>query len=301
MRTTITSRYVQPVEGVHWSLREDVVKRFTAASIVGAVVLAAGALASSSAHAVSGSLPPPADLRVVDLTPESVTVTWDAVPEAEEYSVSIYSSGSYCPGSGRTIVTVDRTASFSDLTWDCSYAVSVRARDLTGYPWRYSDFTRVTFTTPLPDDYVFPGPPSDFRVELSGDGKITSLEWEPATVGIPPLRYNVYLELEPDVGLNGPIFTLLSETFVRDDPSTPYDGLDYLNGIIQSELPGRVTLWVTTVDVIKDPIKKESAPSNQVVLDCQRSSSNPWSVVCQPHTATAVSAGEAQALASPAG
>ena len=257
-------------------------RRLATASIVSAAVLATGVMAMASAHGVNGSLPPPSDLRVVEVTPESVTVTWDSVPEANDYSVSINSSGTYCPGGGRTIVTADHTASFTGLTWDCSYAIAVRARNLSGYPWRYSDYARVTFTTPLPDDYVFPGPPSDFHVELTPDGKITALEWEPATVGMPPLTYTVYADFEPDFGFDGPIFTGLRETFVRDDPSQPYSALDYLNGVIAAELPDRVTLWVTTVDVIKDPIRKESAPSNLVVLDCERAATNPWVVVCRP-------------------
>jgi hypothetical protein len=262
-------------------VEEAVVRRLRTTSMLSTAALAAGVLVASSAFASSDPLPPPADLQVVDLTSESVTITWDAVPEAEDYSVSINSSGTYCPGGGRSFVTAGLSATFADLTWDCSYVVAVRARDITGYPWRLSSYARVTFSTPLPEGYVFPGPPSNFRAELTADGKISSLEWDPATVGEPPLIYNVYAAFEPDVGLPGPFFRGLSETFVRDHPTEPYSGLDYLNGIIDSERPERVTLWVTTVDVIKYPVTKESVASNQVVLDC-RSGANPWDVVCSP-------------------
>jgi hypothetical protein len=243
---------------------EVAVSRFRA-SLALAAVLPLLVVGASGAQASDGPLPAPVNLRAVDVQPEGVTVTWDLVADAEEYSVRVIALEGLCGGGHRTTVTAGHTATFTGLTWDCPYSISVRARDLSAYPWRISDYARVQFKTPLPDFYEFPGSPSNLRAERDAAGNLTGFAWDGATAGVSPLGYRGYVEFDVITELSGQFFsTNEATTFFRDDPSWPMDNFDYFRDMAELEPGQTMRVWVTTADRINN----ESPPSNELILTC---------------------------------
>lgn len=255
-------------------------RRLRTFAVVSASVLVIAALAGTSAHA-DEQLDPPGGLHVVGVPADSVTVAWDAVPDAEKYSVGLLALEAMCGGSHQSVITSDLTATFTGLSPDCRYRVAVQARDFTAYPWQYSDHARVEFTTPLPDGYEFPEPPNELRIEQNAAGELTGFAWDPVSTGADPVKYIGYVDFEPDfLDISGRFFGGDAQTHFRDDPNTPWDDFDEFLDLIGMAPSHTVKVWVTTVD----GIHHESAPSNQLVLACEfnPSTSHRSGVSCVP-------------------
>ncbi len=225
--------------------------RFRAASILSAAALTATALlASGSANAVE-RLPWDANLRVTDLQQESVTVAWNKRAQAMHYSVGVQpleACDTY-----QSLSTKDRTATITGLTPDCRYRIYVVAVVTLTQPY-LNPIAEIEVTTPPPDGYTFPEPPGNLRAELS-DGKVTGFAWDAANVSVGPVKYRFYTE---PVLITNPFATVTQTSLGSPD-------LDYFLGVIGAEGFSTVTVWVTTVDGIHN----ESAPSDELVLNCR--------------------------------
>ena len=235
-------------------------RRSIAASLaIGVIATLTAELAGSPATAAGAAEPPdpPADLRVTDLQPEAMTIAWDKTPRAESYSVVLIALEVWCGTYYRHFTTTELTATFEDLNWDCPYRVGVRSYVPSNYPHPYSELTTIEVTTPFPEGYEPPGPPSNLRAERDANGKILRVVWDPATEGFGLLVYQPYVDVEGYPELSGRLGSFTAQTF-RD---VERDFADF-GSILE---PGQtVTVWVTTADQTRD----ESPPSEKLVLTC---------------------------------
>lgn len=200
---------------------------------------------------------PPTNLRITDLQPETLSVAWDATSGATSYSLTLFAPEPFCGTYYRRHTTASLTATFDSLNWDCPYRIGVRAYVPSNYPNTFSEPATILVTTPLPEGYERPGPPSNLRAERDATGQLERVAWDPATVGFGLLAYQMYLEVEGIPELSGTLGSLsvgTSRDVERD--------LGDIGSVLE---PGQtVTLWVTTAD----QTRTESPPSETLVLTC---------------------------------
>ena len=108
-----------------------------------------------------------------------ITVSWDAVDNADEYAVQYGVSGS---GNAQTATTSDTHYVISSLTNGTSYAIRVQARDSTA---EYLNSAWSSWAGATPQAPVAPGVPEDVTV-IRGDGQLGLLWQPPASWGTWP-------------------------------------------------------------------------------------------------------------------
>ena len=228
------------------------------AAVGGALALAAAAAVPGAATAAPAGPPdPPANLRVVDLQPESLTADWDPVPGATRYTGVLVAQEAFCGNYYRTFSTTQLSLDVDALNWDCPYRIGVRAFVPSAYPHTYTELTTILVTTPFPVGYEPPGSPSNLRVERNANGQVERVRWDPATQGFGTLLYRLSVEVEGIPELDGPWGPpqAMTSRDVRQDVAE-------IGSVLQ---PGQtLTLRVTT----DDRAQVESPPGPPLVLAC---------------------------------
>ncbi|MGH8822962.1 MAG: fibronectin type III domain-containing protein [Jiangellaceae bacterium] len=197
---------------------------------------------------------PPANMRVTDLQPESITVGWDPVQGATEYSLVLIPLEAF--GNYERTKTDELSFTFDDLTWDLLYRVTVRAFVPSAYPNWWTDISTVTARTLLPDGYVPPSPPTNLRVERDANGDITQILWDEATGSFGPFIYRLHLE-SPELPEIDGVWASTNGTSVDADELPICDGCIFE--------PGQtLTMFVTATD----RVPKVSPPSDPLTLVC---------------------------------
>ncbi|HEY8471362.1 MAG TPA: fibronectin type III domain-containing protein [Natronosporangium sp.] len=209
-------------------------------------------LDTAPAAAATGVPQPPDNLRVESLAPDEMTVAWDPVPGAAEYKVTVIPLEPF--GGYRRIDADDPTVHLDRLTWDVPYRVTVLAFVPTAYPNWYTETTEIVATTPLPDGYFLPTPPTNLRIERDYKGNVTFLRWDAGTGFGTPLVYDLQLESPQQPELTGTFDRISGQSI--DLRTTPL-----LGGWLR---PGdTVSIWLTAVDKIRN-----RADSERVTLTC---------------------------------
>ncbi|RMF72729.1 MAG: hypothetical protein D6738_10490, partial [Acidobacteria bacterium] len=144
--------------------------------------------------------PPPANTTATPTAPNTITVSWDAVPGAAGYNV--YRSDGACPGGDfRLVGKVDAPAtSFDDspVSGGSTYSYVVRTRDAENCISDPSNCADATAT----GDCLLP-PSFAGLVSVTDDGTDPcglTLSWDPATSGcamFPDVTYAVYRSTDP--------------------------------------------------------------------------------------------------------
>jgi hypothetical protein len=233
-------------------MNRSLLSKLTATATSLTVITTLVLLDTGPAAATDSPPEPPANLRVEVLEPEQITLAWDPVDGATEYKVAMIPLEPF-DGYART-ETDDPTVTLDDLTWDVSYKVTVRAFVPTAYPNWYTETSTIVATTPLPEDYVLPGTPTNLRVERGSLGEITLIRWDAAS-GFGPLTYLVHMDSPDQPDLTGMFGRTSGLSF--DTTITPLSA-----GILP---PGQsVSIWVTATDQIRN----QSAPSERLTLTC---------------------------------
>ena len=150
-------------------------------------------------------------------TADSITATWEAVADAVEYEVSLYTGSSVIPANqvGATQTTTGLSLMFTGLSAGTEYTVAVVA---IANPATHSDSEAgtVQVTPQLPQLAT----PSNVRVTDLGSRTVT-INWDDAGTNV--VRYEVTIYLGNSVYLEDSVdASLRSQTFGGVEPGTTY-------------------------------------------------------------------------------
>jgi hypothetical protein len=220
--------------------------RITSLGVSLTLAVATVLIGSSPAPAAQDAVPEaPANLRVIDLQSNTVTVAWDPAAGATDYVVNLYGSYWYPI---ETVATEETTQTFH-VSQGTKYGVAVLARG----PGGLSALTdRIDFTTPVDEDNPAVTTPANLRADV-GATEVT-VDWDPSTSEAGGVSYTLLLE-----------YSYHRKWFHTNEPTMTFavgPSTSYEVRVQASDAASRLSAWSDPLEFTTPDAPLPSTPEN---------------------------------------